>query len=234
MVSLDDAVVARLARFGTTFEVLVDPDGVEALMEKEAPSPQDVSDVLAVDDVFVDWSEGDRASEEQLQEGFETTDRVAVARRILEDGDVQLTTEQRKKMLASKRNRILESIARNAWNPQAKAPHPKERIERALDEAKFRVDPLKRVAAQVKEAVAVLKPMLPISFERVKVAIKIPPEHTGQAAHHIHQLGDVEREEWLNDGSMVAVLEIPAGAQGEVYDRLNSVTHGTVETRILD
>lgn len=233
MVSLDDAVVARLARFGTTFEILVDPDGVQKLLDREDNNDQEVLAVLAVDDVFVDWSEGDRASDEQLVQGFSTTDVAPIARRILSEGDVQLTTEQRKKMLEQKRKRIVETIARNTWNPQAKTPHPKERIDRALEEAKFRPDPLRRVEEQVQEAVNLLKPLLPIAFERVQVAIKVPPEHTGQAVHHIHQLGEVKREEWQNDGSLIAVLEIPAGAQGEVYDRLNSITHGSVETKLL-
>ena len=99
MVSLDDAVVARLARFGTTYEILVDPDGTEKLLDKETIADDEILDVMAVDDVFVDWSEGERASDEQLTKGFETTDVATIARRILDEGEIQLTQEQRKRML---------------------------------------------------------------------------------------------------------------------------------------
>lgn len=240
MVSLDEAVVARLARFGVTFEILVDPDGAEQLLHRldddadERATDDEILDIMAVDDVFVDWSEGERASDEQLNKGFSTGEVAVVARRILHEGEIQLTTEQRKRMLEQKHRRIVEYIARHAWNPQSRSPHPRDRIERGLEEAKFRADPLRRVEDQVAEAMKKLRPLMPIAFERVRVAIKVPAEHTGQAYGVVRQLGDLKKEEWQSDGSFVAVLEIPAGAQTEIYDRLNALTHGSVETRLLD
>ncbi len=233
MVSLDDAVVARLARHGITFEILVDPDATEKLLDKEDAPDDDILDAMAIDDVFTHWSDGERASEEDLQKGFETTDVATVARRILHEGEVQLTQDQRKRMLEQKENRILDTICRISWNPQAKMPHPRERIQRALDEAKFRVDPLRRVSSQVEEAIKALKPLLPIAVERVNVAIKVPAEYTGKAYGQIRQMAKVTKEEWQNDGSLVVVLDMPAGAQTEVYDSLNALTQGNVETKLL-
>lgn len=234
MVSLDDAVVARLARHGITFEILVDPDAVESLLDKEEHSDREILDAMAVDDVFTHWSDGERASEEQLLKGFETTEVAAIARRILDDGEVQLTQEQRKRMLEQKHKRIIDHIARHAWNPQAKMPHPRERLERALEEAKWRADPLRRVTIQVEEALTILKPLMPIAVARVDVAIRIPAEYTGKAYGQIRQLGKTKKEEWQNDGALVVVLDIPAGAQTEVYDQLNAITQGNVETRLLE
>ncbi len=234
MVSLDDAVVARLSRFGTTFEILVDPESVEKLYGRwdEAPATE-IDALLAADDVFVDWSEGERASEEQKQKSFETNDLTAIARRILREGEIQLTQDQRKRMLEQKHKRIVTTIARETWNPQTKMPHPKDRIERALEEAKWRADPLRPVEEQVQEAFKKLRPLLPIAFERIKVALKVASEHTGSAIGHLRSLGDLLKEEWQSDGSLIAVLEIPAGTQTEVYDRLNALTQGSVETRLL-
>lgn len=234
MVSLDDAVVARLARFGTTYEILVDPDGAEKLLDKDDVPDDEITAIMAIDDVFVDWSEGERASVEQRQEGFETQDVAAIARRILDEGEIQLTQEQRKRMLEQKHKRILTTIARETWNPQTKMPHPKERIERALVEAKFRADPLRPVSEQVQAAFKLLRPLLPIAFDRVRVAIRIPAEHAGAAYGHVRSLGELKKEEWQNDGSWVGVLEMPAGAQLEVYDRLNGLTQGAVETKLLE
>jgi ribosome maturation protein SDO1 len=232
MVSLDDAVVARLNRFGTTFEILVDPEAAEGITAKSADD--EILKVLAVDDVFVDWSEGERASSEQLQKGFETETVAVIARRILAEGEIQLTQEQRKKMLEAKRRRVVDHIARHAWDPRARTPHPRDRIERALDEAKWRADALRPVEVQVQEAFKVLRPLLPIAFERVRVAIKIPSTHAGAAYGKVRGLGDLKREEWQSDGALIVVLEIPAGAQTDVYDILNHFTHGEAETRLLD
>ena len=237
MVSLDDAVVARLGRHGTTYEILVDPDGAERVlgaMQIDEDIPDDeVLAVMAVEDVFTHAKDGERAPSEDLQKGFDTTQIAAIARRILRDGEVQLTQDQRKRMVAQKHRQLIDHIARHAWNPQTKTPHPKERLERALEEAKFQLHPLRRVDEQVADAMKVLRPLMPIAFERIKVAVRVPAEHAGAAYGAVRALGDLQGEEWQTDGGLVVVLEIPAGAQGELYERLNKMTQGSVETRIL-
>jgi len=237
MVRLENAVVARLNRFGTHFEVLVDPDAADALKDKwregKAVQPEEVRALLAVDQVFTHWSDGKKASDEQLAKAFDTTDILAITERILREGEVQLTSDQRRRMAAAKEKRIVDYILTNAWNPQTKTPHPRDRIERALAEAKFHVDPQRHVEEQVDEAMKKLRPLIPIAFDRVKVAIRIPAEHTGHAYGPVRGLGEIKQEEWQKDGALVLVLQIPAGMQAEVYDRLNSITHGQVTTKLL-
>jgi len=236
VVSLDNAVVARLSRFGTDYQILCDPEGSEAVLEKlrvgDVPDIE-ISAIMAIDDVFTHHADGTRASDEELEKAFNTTDVVTVARRILKEGEIQLTSEQRKKMTEQKYNRVLGYIMKHAWNPQTRTPHPRERIERALVEAKFRVDPMRHIEEQAQEALQKLRPLLPIAFEKVRVAIRVPAEHTGTAYGVVRSVGDMQKEEWQNDGSLIAVIEIPAGSQTEVYDRLNQVTHGSVETKLL-
>lgn len=236
-VPLERAVVARLNRFSTHYEILVDPDLAEALRQRmvagEAVSDDDVRAATAVDTVFLHWSSGTRANREELLHGFETDEFVRVAKRILLEGEVQLTAEQRKRMGEAKHKRIVETILRNAWNPQTKGPHPKDRIERALEEAKFKVDPVKRVEEQVEAAMKLLRPLIPIAFEKVTVAIRIPAEHTGHAYGPVRGMGEIKKEEWQNDGALIVLLEIPAGMQAEVYDRLNKLTHGQVTTKLV-
>jgi ribosome maturation protein SDO1 len=236
-VALEKAVVARLNRFGTHFEILVDPEAAEALRGRlvagEKVPEGDLRAVLATDIVFTHWSDGKKASREELLKGFETDELVRIAQRILLEGEIQLTAEQRKKMGEAKHKRIVETLLRNAWNPQTKSPHPKERIERALEEAKFKVDPLRRVEEQIEQAMRLLRPLLPIAFEKVQVAIRIPAEHTGHAYGPVRSMGEIQKEEWQNDGALIVVLEIPAGMQTEVYDRLNKLTHGQVTTKLV-
>lgn len=236
-VALEKAVVAKLNRFGTHYEILVDPDAAEALRQRmvagEAIPDDDVRAVTAVDTVFTHWSDGKKASREELLKGFETDAFVRIAARILLEGEIQLTAEQRRKMGEAKHKRIVETILRNAWNPQTKSPHPKERIERALEEAKFKVDPLRRTEEQIEQAMKLLRPLIPIAFEKVKVAIRIPAEHTGHAYGPVRSMGEIQQEEWQKDGALIVVLEIPAGMQTEVYDRLNKLTHGQVTTKLV-
>src|SRR5581483_2545583 len=128
---------------------------------------------------------------------------------------------------------IVTEIVRNTWNPQAKAPHPPERIERAMDEAKVHVDPFKPADQQIKEILAKLKLLLPIAYEKIKIAVKIPAQFAGSAYAQARKVGELIRDEWQNDGSWIGVIEIPAGMQTDLYDVLNKATQGQVETKIL-
>jgi ribosome maturation protein SDO1 len=232
MISLDEAVTARLESHGQRFEVLVDPDA--ALAMKRGEFDGDLEDVIAAEDVFEDASRGDRPPEESLTEVFGTTDPMAIIPEVVERGEIQITAEQRREMQEQKRRQLIERIARNAVNPQMDdAPHPPERIERALEEAGFRIDPMETVESQVDEALDALRPVIPIRFEEITVAVRIPPEYAGKAQGRLRDYGELEREEWQGDGSWVGVLTFPAGMQNDFYDLVNDMTSGEAETRIV-
>src|SRR5438046_9956256 len=108
-----------------------------------------------------------------MAEFFGTTEPLAVAKQIIQRGEIQLTTEQRRQMLEAKRKQIVQYIAANAINPQTAAPHPPQRIENAMEEAKFHIDPLKPVEEQVKEVLDALRPWIPMPSERRSNAVKL-------------------------------------------------------------
>ena len=73
-----------------------------------------------------------------------------------------------------------------------------------------------------------LKKVIPIKIETKKIKIKIPAEHTGRAYGLIQDYK--EKEDWLNDGSLEVILNIPIGIQSDFYDKLNNITHGSAIT----
>ncbi len=230
MVSLEKAVIARLRKAGEVFEVLVDPYLARDLKEgKEV----DFEQLLAIEEVFKDARKGERVSKEELQKVFGTTDIRKIVRTIIIEGEVQITAEQRKEMLEQKRRQIVEFIRRNAVDPRTGAPHPPARIERALEEAKVHIDIFKSVEAQIKDIVKALKPILPLRFEEIEIAIKIPPEYAGKAVSALYSFGNVTKEEWQRDGSWICVMRIPAGMHGDLMDLLGKVAKGEALTKIL-
>jgi ribosome maturation protein SDO1 len=230
MVSLDEAVTARFNSHGEVFEILVDPDAVESI---RAGKVQDITEHMAIDAVFTNSREGEHAPEESLMKAFGTTEIPKIAHKIIEDGEIQLTTEQRRHLQEEKKRQLISTIVKIAWNPQTKTPHPPARIERALEEAKFRVDPFKSIETQVEQAIKALKPLLPISMDEIQIAFKIPPSYTGHAYGKVRGLGELVKESWESDGSLIGVLRVPAGRQGEIFDELNALTKGEVETKVL-
>jgi ribosome maturation protein SDO1 len=230
LVSLDDAVIARLKKGEDHFEILVDPYLAADLLDgKEI----DVLKILVIDTIFKDSKKGTHASAESLQTVFGTNNVTEIATKIIKKGEIQLTTEQRSKMQKNKRNRIIETIAKNAMDPKTKAPHPRQRIELAMDQAGVHVDPFKPVSEQVKIIIEALRPIIPISLEQVRISVKIPAEFIGRAYGEARNFGALEREEWQSDGSWVGIVRIAAGLQTDFYEKLNDLTKGNVSTKIL-
>jgi ribosome maturation protein SDO1 len=230
MVRLDDAVPARLKTHGTTFEVLVDPDGALALKRGDRVN---LEDILAVEDIFENASRGDRSPEEDLQKAFGTLEVLPIAEIIIKKGEISLTAEQRRQFIENKRRQVIEVIARNAINPQTKTPHPPTRIEQAMTEARVNIDPTKSIDELVKIAMKAIRPLIPIRFELVEVAVKIPSAYAPKAYGEVAAFGKLSREAWQNDGSWIGVVEIPAGMQTEFYALINRLTKGEAETKLL-
>ncbi len=232
MISLDEAVTARLESHGARFEVLVDPDA--ALAIKRGEFEGDVEDVIAAEDVFENASRGDRPAENDLEDVFGTTDPLEIIPEVIERGEIQITAEQRREMQDRKHKQLVNRIARNAVNPQMDdAPHPPDRIDSALEEAGFQVDPMEPVEAQVEDALDALRPVIPIRFDTVTVAVRVPAEQAGSAQAKIRDFAELDSEEWQADGSWIGVLTFPAGMQNDFYDHVNDVTSGEAETRIV-
>ena len=230
MVSLDEAVIARLQKGEDHFEILVDPKTAGQLIEgKEV----DVLSCLAIDAIFKDSKKGTHAPQESIQKHFGTDEVEVIAKEIILHGEIQLTTEQRHEMQEQKRKRIVDVIVKNAMDSKTKAPHPRQRIELAMEEAGVHIDPFKPVDQQVKIVIDALRPIVPISMEQVRISVKIPPQYTGKAYGVARNFGVLEREDWQSDGSWIGIVKIPAGMQTDFYDKLNDVTKGNVETRIL-
>ena len=206
---------------------------VDAVQRLRDGKEVDLLRELAIDEIFKDAHKGSKASEEKMTEFFGTTEPLAVAKQIVQRGEIQLTTEQRRQMLEAKRRQIVQYIAANAINPQTGTPHPPQRIENAMEEAKVHVDPFKSVEEQVKEILDALRPLIPIRFEKVRIAVKLSAEDSAKAYGDIKSFGSIVKEEWSPTGAWIGVVEMPAGLQTDFLDRLNAKTKGNVETRIL-
>ena len=136
-------------------------------------------------------------------------------------------------MVEQKRKRIIANIVANGMNPQTGGPHPPQRIENAIDEAKYSIDPIESVDTQVEKIIKAIKFLIPISFEKIRVAVKIQAIHVGKCYGQITSLGTIESEEYQSDGSWVGMLEMSAASFAKLEDILGAVTKGTAETKII-
>ena len=230
MVSLEDAVVARYETGGNRFEILIDPQEAQRYSEGDEI---DWEEAIAADGIWNDSAKGDRAPEHLVSDTFGTNNLIDIYKKILDEGTIQLTSQQRKEMVEQKKKQIVAHIVANAMNPQTGGPHPPQRIENAMDEARFSVDPMEPVEKQVEKLIKSIKMLIPISFEKVKVAIKIRAIHVGKCYGQISSLGNIESEEYQKDGSWIGIMEMSAASFVKLEDVLGSLTKGTAETKML-
>ena len=232
MVNIDEAIIARLESHGEKFEILVDPD---LAADFKNPDKEDINieDILAVEDIFKDSKKGDKSSDEAMAKVFGTTDVLDVATEIINKGNIQLTAQQKRDMQEEKRLMVINKIARESVNPQNGLPHPVTRIENAMEETKVKIDPFKSVDEQVKIVLKAIKVKIPIKFEHVKVAIKLPGVVAGNAFSTISKFGKILNEEWQDDGSWIAIVEIPGGLQDNFNLKMGEISGGEAETKVI-
>ncbi len=222
--------LARWKRGSDEFELVVDADKA---MEWRRTKQGDVRDVLVMPKVFSDAKKGMIASQHRLEALFGTTDELEVAKRILSEGEVQLTTEFKQKLLEQKRKQLVLLLHKQGVDPQTHAPHPITRIESALLEAKVRIDEFKPAEQQVQNALKQLRPILAIALETKDIAIVLPAEHASKAVTALKTMTKILKETWQPDGSWSGTIQIPGGLVQELYDKLNQLTHGKMEATVV-
>jgi ribosome maturation protein SDO1 len=225
-----EPVVARLEVAGKRFEVLVNPD---LAFEYKQGREVNLEEMVISDAIYTDLRRGLRASPELLRKIFGTDDVVKIAAEIVKRGDLQLTAEQRRRLLENKKRQIINYIARNAIDPKTKLPIPPARIEAAMEQARVGVDLYKSVEEQVHMIVKAISRIIPIKIARALLRIIVPPQYSGRVAGVLSKLGEVKHMDWRTDGSLVAEIEIPAGIQQEVIDRLSKITKGNIDVKVV-
>ncbi|MEM4250871.1 MAG: ribosome assembly factor SBDS [Candidatus Bathyarchaeia archaeon] len=221
---------ARLTVGGEHFEILVKPD---LALEYKTGKPIPITQMIAIEEIYSDASKGTRASAEKLQKSFGTTEPVKVAEEIMKRGELQLTTEQRRQLVEEKRKKIISFISRNCIDPRTGAPHPPLRIEQALSQVRITIDPFKSAEEQSKDVIEMLRPLLPIKMEQMRVAAKSPAEYAPRAYGALKSFGVISREEWQSDGSWVGTMEMPAGLYGPFIERMGRLTQGSIQSKVL-
>lgn len=221
--------VVRFSVEGEKFEILVKPDPA---LEFKLGKRKDISGVLISDEIYSDSNKGTRASTEKLMKAFKTTDSNAIATIMLEKGELNLTTDQRRKMVSEKRKQIVDFISKSYVDPRSHLPHPPLRIEQAMDDARVSVDPFRNTDEQIKEIIEQLRSIIPLKSENMLLEILVPAQFAAQSYSVLKSFGTLKKEEWQSNGALKVILDIPAAARANVMDRLGSVTKGTASIEV--
>lgn len=230
MTTLDKSIIANISVQGKNFEVYVDPE--LANMYKEGRK-QDLKNILVVEEIYSNAKKAERAKSADLAKAFGTSDILKILEIILKKGNLQLTTVQKKKKAEEKYKQIVAILLREAIDPRTNAPHTQSRIEEALKKTKINIDPNKDAREQLSVILKELKVIIPLKFEKLKIAVKIPA-HCAQHSYGTLKSWGILKEEWTKDGSLIILTEIPVGTQAEFYDKINKITGGDNEVKVIE
>src|SRR3989344_1265243 len=229
MVDIDKAVTARIKKNGKTYELLVDPVAAQDYRKGKSIS---IRSITAVDDIFTDARKGIKPSVKELEEAFKTSDIPTIILEIIKHGDIPITSQQLHAQREELRKQIVTKIHRFTIDSRTGLPHPPQRIEAAMNEAKIKIEENKTADQQLEDVITALRPIIPIKFETRQIELVIPPQYSS-AAFPILKQHKLLHEDWLADGSLRAVIEIPSGITDDVFSSLQKIAHGQVESKIL-
>ena len=227
---VDKITVVRYSFAGEKFELLVKPDPA---LDFKLGKISEISKVLVSDEIYSDSNKGTRVSNEKLLKAFKTDDTLKILEQILQKGELNMTTEQRRKMVDDKRKQIINFISKTYVDPKSHLPHPPLRIEQAISDARISIDPFKNTDEQIKDIVQSLRTIIALKSENLTLEISVPAQFVAQSYTVLKSTGTLKKEDWQPNGSLKAILEIPAAARPNVIDRLGAITKGTATVEVM-
>jgi len=224
---------AWMKTHGEHLEVVVNPDEALAYRRSKGTTP-DIRECVRSEHVFTNAKKGEIAPDDLLTKIFGAADALVVAKALILKGELQISSEHRSQIREEKYNKILNKIQSYATDPTTGLPHPRQRIELGMEEAKIKVDEKRDVETQVQEIVKKLQPVMPIKLETVTLQMRVPAQYSQKLYGDLERYGTLKKTDWLNDGALLAWIELPAGLQNDLIDEFQSKSHGSVEIKKVD
>jgi ribosome maturation protein SDO1 len=211
---------ARVKKEGKHYEILVDEDEALKLRKDEG----DISQAVLTGSIFHNIKSGEHASSEDLEKHFNTTDVTEIAEKIIRQGEIVRTTNSLKGEQEQKYKQAVEFLSKNATSPEGR-PYTPDRIQKALQEARVNIKN-KPIDSQITDIIDELSKVLPIKIETKKIKLRIPALHTGKAYGTAKEY--ITKEEWMNNGDLECIVEVPSGLLMDFFDKINNQTHGSI------
>jgi len=216
--------IARLRSGKITFETMVDLENAMKLRRGEAVN---ISEIIRDIAIYTNQKKGMKAGNAELVNVFGSTDFDNVVEQIVKKGQIEITQEYRDEKIENRTKQIIDFLSKNAVDSRTNRPFTPDILEKAIKECRVNIQD-KPIDRQIPEIISKIKTILPLKIETKKIRIKIPALYTGKVYGILQE--HKEKEDWLSNGDLEVIINIPIGIQLDFYDKLNSVTHGSALT----
>lgn len=225
---MSNYIIVKYQKAKKSYEILVNHGMVEKYRESISHKNRtsiNIDQVVVADEVFKNSTKGTRYTNNELQEAFGTTDVKECIKHILLNGEVQLTTDDRKKKIEERRKQVVYNLHSFFIDPKTLKPHPVTHIENALNEIKFKVDMKESVEKQSLRARKELLGKLTLKKNLMEGQITIPLKYIGQCYNPINGLSTIDKENY-GAKHYTAHLSLTPSAYDQLSQKINTITKG--------
>ena len=138
---------------------------------------------------------------------------------------MQVSASERKEEVEEKKKNIIYIIHKNYINPMNKLPHPIARIENAINEIKFRIDPVKDSTKQAEEIIKKLQGVLLFKKSLIEGTLSLSHNYLGSCMNIVNTKTNVIKETYTNEGCTWEI-ELSPGEFDNFMNILNKKTKG--------
>ncbi|MCY3853890.1 MAG: ribosome assembly factor SBDS [Thaumarchaeota archaeon] len=214
------------------FEILVNS---EAAFNYKYMKKYNQSKIFISDEVYADSKKGIRFPTGKLLSIFGTNNIENIKKIILDKGELNLTTEQRRNMIEQRKKQIIEFISKSFIDPKSNLPHPTIRIEQAINNSKVSINLSQNINEQVKYIIDKIRVLLPLkSSSYIKISIIIPNRYAFKSYPMLKTIGKLIQSSYEKDGSLKAIVEIQAALKTIMIDKLNIMTKNTALVEVIN
>lgn len=167
---LTNVAIVRMKSHGIRFEIACYKNKV---LNWREGIEKDINEVLQTDTVFTHVSKAIIAKENDLQKAFGTTDLEEICRKILKNGDLQVSDKEREVHMDGLFRDIVQIIVERCVHPQTSRQHTALTVENALKTIGFSVQPDHKAKPQALKAIESLESRMPESFARAKMRLRM-------------------------------------------------------------
>lgn len=145
---MHDIQLVRLRRGGRTVKVLTVPGMVLGYRQGKVPLP----DVLLSEEVYDDVRKGRKTSKWDLQQLFNTADRLECCRAVVEQGEIQLSAAQRAAIAKEKWDQVAEHFDTNYVQTRPWVYNKPQDVKYAMGKVKVRVNAKSDVGGVIRKS----------------------------------------------------------------------------------
>ncbi|XP_055684120.1 ribosome maturation protein SBDS [Lutzomyia longipalpis] len=230
-IRLTNVAVVRMKKGGKRFEIACYKNKVISWRNNVE---KDIDEVLQTHTVFTNVSKGQVAKKEDLMKAFGIEDQTEICKRILANGELQVSDKERHTHLDSLFKDIATIVTDKCVNPDTKRPYPVSMIEKAMRDVHFSVKPNRNSKQQALEVITLLKESIPIERARMRIKIVVGGKEARKIREKVLQLAPtVEQEDWTS-GTLSLICLIDPGHFRAVDEIVKGETHGSGSLELLD